>query len=98
MRIVSILENQKVEKRIAITPDIAKKYIALGFKISIVEKYGKIHLKDYITSFIKGWIIMKIKSSLKSLKKRDLNSKLVRRRGRVYIINKTNPKFKARQK
>ena len=41
---------------------------------------------------------MKIASSLKSLKKRDLNSKLVRRRGRVYIINKTNPKFKARQK
>ena len=33
---------------------------------------------------------MKIKSSLKSIKKRDLNSKLVRRRGRVYIINKTN--------
>ena len=31
---------------------------------------------------------MKIKSSLKSLKSRDLNSKLVRRRGRVYIINK----------
>ena len=29
---------------------------------------------------------MKIKSSLKSLKKRDLNSKLVRRRGRVYIF------------
>ena len=42
--------------------------------------------------------IMKIKSSLKSVKKRDLNSKLVKRRGRVYIINKTNPKFKARQK
>ena len=43
-------------------------------------------------------ITMKIKSSLKSIKKRDLNSKLVRRRGRVYVINKTNPKFKARQK
>ena len=28
----------------------------------------------------------------------DLNSKLVKRRGRVYIINKKNPKFKARQK
>ena len=41
---------------------------------------------------------MKIKSSLKSIKKRDLNSKLVRRRGRIYIINKVNPKFKARQK
>ena len=30
---------------------------------------------------------MKIASSLKSLKK-DLNSKLVKRRGKVYIINK----------
>jgi NAD(P) transhydrogenase subunit alpha len=41
MRIVSILENQKVEKRIAITPDIAKKYIALGFEVIIVENYGE---------------------------------------------------------
>jgi len=37
---------------------------------------------------------MKIASSLKSLKNRDINSKLVSRRGRVYIINKKNPKFK----
>ena len=64
----------------------------------IIRRYGKIQLKDYITSFIKVSKIMKIKSSLKSIKKRDLNSKLVRRRGRVYVINKTNPKFKARQK
>ena len=42
--------------------------------------------------------IMKVVSSLKSHKKRDLNSKLVRRRGRVYIINKKNPKYKARQR
>jgi len=41
---------------------------------------------------------MKVVSSLKSHKKRDLNSKLVRRRGRIYIINKKNPKYKARQK
>jgi large subunit ribosomal protein L36 len=40
---------------------------------------------------------MKIVSSLKSLKKRDINSKLVRRRGKVYIVNKKNPKYKARQ-
>ena len=40
---------------------------------------------------------MKIASSLKSLKKRDLDSKLVRRRGKVYVINKKKPKFKARQ-
>ena len=29
---------------------------------------------------------MKIASSLKSLKKRDLNSKLVKRRGKLYVI------------
>tara|TARA_B100000886_G_scaffold289060_1_gene214112 strand:- start:34 stop:159 length:126 start_codon:yes stop_codon:yes gene_type:complete len=40
---------------------------------------------------------MKIASSLKSLKKRDLNSKLVKRKGKVYVINKKNPRFKARQ-
>ena len=41
MRIASVLENQKIEKRIAITPEIAKKYIALGFEITLVEKYGE---------------------------------------------------------
>ena len=40
---------------------------------------------------------MKIASSLKSLKKRDLNSKLVKRRGKLYVINKKNQRFKARQ-
>jgi large subunit ribosomal protein L36 len=40
---------------------------------------------------------MKVRSSLKSLKTRHRDCKLVRRRGRVYIINKTNPRFKARQ-
>lgn len=40
---------------------------------------------------------MKVVNSLKSLKNRDRNCKLVRRRGRVYIINKKNPRFKARQ-
>ncbi len=40
---------------------------------------------------------MKVVNSLKSLKLRDRNCKLVRRRGRVYIINKKNPRFKARQ-
>ena len=41
MRIVSVLENQNIEKRIAITPEIAKKYISLGFEISLTEKYGE---------------------------------------------------------
>jgi large subunit ribosomal protein L36 len=31
------------------------------------------------------------------LRARHRNNKIVRRKGRVYIINKTNPRFKARQ-
>ena len=40
---------------------------------------------------------MKIRNSLRSLMKRHRANRLVRRKGRVYIINKTNPRFKARQ-
>ena len=41
MRIVSVSEDQKIEKRIAITPEIAKKYIALGFELSLSRNYGE---------------------------------------------------------
>ena len=40
---------------------------------------------------------MKVLNSLKSAKKRDKNCRVVRRRGRVYVINKRNPRLKARQ-
>ncbi len=40
---------------------------------------------------------MKVVNSLKSANKRDKNCRIVRRRGRVYVINKRNPRFKARQ-
>ncbi len=40
MRIGSVLESLNVEKRVAITPDIVKKYISLGFEISLSENYG----------------------------------------------------------
>ena len=41
MIIVSISEDKKKEKRIAITPDIAKKYIALELEVSLPENYGE---------------------------------------------------------
>ena len=41
MRIASILENKEIEKRIAITPEIAKKYKSIGFEVSLSEKYGE---------------------------------------------------------
>ncbi len=42
-------------------------------------------------------IFMKVRSSLKNLKTRDRNNKLVKRKGKLYIINKLNPRMKARQ-
>ena len=41
--------------------------------------------------------IMKIRNSLKSLKGRHRDNRVIRRRGRTYVINKTNRRFKARQ-
>jgi len=43
MIISSVKENQKIEKRIAITPEIAKKYLSLGFEVVLSENYG-VHL------------------------------------------------------
>ncbi|MGJ7440691.1 type B 50S ribosomal protein L36 [Aquipuribacter sp. MA13-6] len=39
---------------------------------------------------------MKVRASLKSLKNKP-GSQVVRRRGRVYVINKKDPRWKARQ-
>ena len=41
MIIGSISENKDFEKRISITPEIAKKYINLGFEVVLSENYGK---------------------------------------------------------
>ena len=52
MRIGSILENRDVEKRIAITPEIIKKYSSLGFEICLSENYGS-HLGIQDEEFLK---------------------------------------------
>ncbi len=40
---------------------------------------------------------MKITNSLKSLKKRHRACRVIRRKGRVFVINKTDPRYKVRQ-
>ena len=47
--------------------------------------------------FRRGFI-MKVLSSLKSAKARHRDCKVVRRRGKVFVICKSNPRFKARQR
>ena len=41
MIIASLLEYQKIEKRIAITPEIAKKYLSLELEVSLPSNYGE---------------------------------------------------------
>ena len=41
--------------------------------------------------------IMNIKSSLKTAKVRDKNNQLVKRKGKLFVINKINPRMKAKQ-
>ncbi len=40
---------------------------------------------------------MKVRNSLRTLKHRHKDCRLVRRKGRVFVINKTNPRYKVRQ-
>jgi large subunit ribosomal protein L36 len=40
---------------------------------------------------------MKVANSLRSLKTRHRDCQVVRRKGRVYVINKTQKRYKARQ-
>tara|TARA_B100001057_G_scaffold192798_1_gene193722 strand:+ start:255 stop:1343 length:1089 start_codon:yes stop_codon:yes gene_type:complete len=43
MKIASLSENMNTERRVAITPEIAKKYISIGFEVSLPSDYG-LHL------------------------------------------------------
>lgn len=40
---------------------------------------------------------MKVRNSIKTLAKRHRANRVVRRRGKLYVINKVNRRFKARQ-
>ena len=51
MIIGSISENKDIEKRISITPDLAKKYISYGFEI-LIEKDFASHLNISNEEFI----------------------------------------------
>ena len=47
MIIGSVSENQNIEKRIAVTPEIIKKYKSLGLEVYLSENYGShIGIKD----------------------------------------------------
>jgi len=69
MIIGSVSENKQVEKRIAITPEIAKKYISNGFEILVENNFGS-HLGILDEKFIEEGC--KIDNKENILKKSDI--------------------------
>ena len=59
---------------------------AAGFRRRLTGRPGRAMLRA-----------MKVRNSLRSLLKRHRANRLARRRGRLFIINKVNRRFKARQ-
>jgi len=68
----------------------------LDFAIDSVGRSHYVPAFEFNTVFL-GSGPMKVLNSLKSAKKRHRDCRVVRRKGRVYVINKTNRRFKARQ-
>lgn len=71
--------------------------LSLNKSANIILDLDQSELILYQSKILIYRLIMKVVSSLKTLKVRDRNSQIVKRRGRLYVINKRNPRFKARQ-
>ena len=94
MRIGSILEDHKIEKRIAITPEILKKYISLGFEVCLCENYGShLGIDDDKYSGLGAKIL---KSEKEILNSSDIIVQLgILPEDKTKYINENQTKFKA---
>jgi large subunit ribosomal protein L36 len=59
--------------------------------------FARLYAPSLAFGLIEQGRVMKIRNSLKSAKVRDKDCRVVRRHGKVYVINKKNPRMKARQ-
>jgi large subunit ribosomal protein L36 len=76
-----------------------------SFSVQAVDSAGQSRLECAASRFshpapsqLFQRFVMKVLSSLKSAKARHRDCKVVRRRGKVFVICKSNPRFKARQR
>ncbi|GAA4866140.1 hypothetical protein GCM10023332_17890 [Luteimonas vadosa] len=78
------------------TPILATR---LDLQVQALEPPGKTPLEyAAVSPHPPQRFVMKVLSSLKSAKSRHRDCKVVRRRGKVFVICKSNPRFKARQR
>jgi large subunit ribosomal protein L36 len=67
--------------------DVAAEAGPRGLKYSVDRAEGRLCFGPF----------MKVVSSIKSAKKRHPACQVVRRKGKIYVINKVEPRYKARQ-
>jgi large subunit ribosomal protein L36 len=60
------------------------------------DAFGEYSMRNYVVPTKGKEFSMKVRNSLGSMKKMQ-GSQIVRRNGRTLVINKLNPRFKARQ-
>lgn len=71
--------------------------VAFAFRCRYTPRLALQRSEHTVRAPALGRQIMKVKNSLRSLKNRHRDCRVVRRKGRVYVINKTQRRFKARQ-
>lgn len=71
--------------------------ICIHYKINVKEVLDNFGPAKLLSALKKRNYTMKVTNSLKTLKSRDRNNRVIRRKGRVYVINKKNPRMKCRQ-
>jgi large subunit ribosomal protein L36 len=69
---------------------------ARGFEALAPSGHGR-YTSALVYPKLRG-VAVKVLNSLKSAKTRHRDCKVVRRRGKVFVICKSNPRFKARQR
>ena len=87
MIIGSVSENKEIEKRISITPELAKKFIINGFKIIVEKDYGK-HIGFSDEMFLKEDVNEAAKTILADRKHLDNNPKLITEKNLIDILKK----------
>jgi large subunit ribosomal protein L36 len=83
----SVYSRHRISRTIRVVDEAGLRFASEGL---VFDRFAR---KGRSTEFE----TMKIRNSLKSLRARHRDNQLVRRKGRVYIINKVQKRFKARQ-
>ena len=85
-------------KHIDLAKQIVEKHCgSIPENVHFIESDGDKFLESFNFLELSFFVVMKVLRSIKSAKQRHRDCRVVRRKGRLYVINKTDSRFKARQ-